>query len=111
MSRTICRLSSQWEQAGLRLIIGLSDLSQVFQCRRITYATLEDVTVAATVLRIEGNSRQGIELLNVSHQQQNACLEVPYLILKENKKYLSDSEDSQPFDVFSKTAGNEKQYH
>lgn len=85
MSRTICRLSSQREQAGLRLIIGLSDLSQVFQCRRITYATLEDVTVAATVLRMEGNSRQGIELLNVSHQQQNPCLEVPYLILKENK--------------------------
>lgn len=85
MSRTICRLSSQREQAGLRLIIGLSDLSQVFQWRRITYATLEDVTVAATVLRMEGNSRQGIELLNVSHQQQNVCLEVPYLILKENK--------------------------
>lgn len=57
MSHTKCRLSSQREQAGLRLIIGLSDSSQVFQCRRITYATLEDVTVADTLLRLEGNSR------------------------------------------------------
>lgn len=76
MSCTICRLSSQREQAGLRLIIGLSYSSQVFQCRRIRYTTIEDVTVAATVPRMEGNTRQGIELLNVSHQQQNACLEV-----------------------------------
>lgn len=76
MSRTMCRLSSQREQAGLRLIIGLSYSSQVFQCRRIRYATIEDVTVAATVPRMEGNTRQGIELLNVSHQQQNSCLEV-----------------------------------
>lgn len=81
-SPAICKLSSQREQAGLRLIIGLSHSSEVFQCRRIEYATFEDVTVSATVLRMEGNSRQGIELLNVSHQQQNACLEVRYLILR-----------------------------
>lgn len=67
MSHTICRLSSQWEQAGLRVIMGLSDSSQVFQCRRITNATLDDVTVAATVLRMEGNCCQSIKLLNVSY--------------------------------------------
>lgn len=69
MSHTICRLSSQREQAGLRLITGLSDSSQVFQCMKITYATPEDATVAATVLGMEGTSRQGIDLLRVSHQQ------------------------------------------
>lgn len=77
---------SQQEQAGLRMIIDLSDSSQVFQYRRRSYTTLEDVPVAATVHRMEGNARQGVELLNVRRQHQNECSVVHYLTFKGKKK-------------------------